>query len=243
LELKGDHALKQLCSDKHFAIKDFIGVSDLECKSFHPASCLDVSYTVREFLTQGHYSDTTLVVLGDSSRGKTQMCRTICQTLALALQRDLPEQCYLFVGTVDILRNAGAEGLLRSGVPVLYDDLTPGLPRGSRPPMNLDDIAKFTEVFNKSTINARNGDIDMHPGMPKLCTTNATSPHEWHGDLPEDVLTMSPEARMALSPKIKAVFKRCVFARVVDPLYDVVAGSSDTVRRAAAGALMADAFA
>ena len=243
VESKGSHALKQLCSDKHFAFSQFIGIADLVCKGFHPVTCQDMSYTVKEFLTKGVYSDTTMVVLGDSSLGKTQMCRTLCQAMALGLQQDMPEPYYIFVGTVDILRNASADGLLRSGVPVLYDDLTPGLVRGTRPPMNLDDIAKFTEVVNKSTINARNGDIDMPAGMPKLITTNAMTPGEWHPALPPNALTMTVEERKLLSPQVKAVFKRCIFLNIDAPLYDTGASTNDVDRRVKAGALMAHVFA
>lgn len=149
----------------------------------------------------------------------------------------------MFVGTVDVLRLAMKDGLLKTNVPVLFDDLTPGLPRGSRPPMNLDDIAKFSEVLKKSTINARNADISMAEGMPKVVTTNAVTPFAWHPDLLDGILTMSPEARKLVSTKVKAVFKRCIFCNITAPLYQAQDNRvAQATRRASAGSSMDHLF-
>ena len=184
-----------------------------------------------DFFLHGYYSEMSLVVLGECSLGKTSVCQIACQQIALRKQKDSANPYYLLAGNVDVLRTAGKDGLLAEGVPVLLDDLTPGLPRGTRPLMNLDDVAKFTEVSKKSTISARNCDIIMAAVMPKIITTNATTPHEWHPDLPQTVWDMDVDERKSLSTKVKAVFKRYMFCEVNVPLYNIAAGADAALAR------------
>ena len=99
--------------------------------------------------------------------------------LAIRLQHNV-EPYYLLVGTVDSLREGQKDGLLQENIPIVFDDLTPGVARGSRPPMSLDDIKHFTEVESGTSVNARCRDINFAPNMPKIVTTSAMDMHQWH---------------------------------------------------------------
>ena len=128
--------------------------------------------------------ETSLILMGDASRGKTSFAKCIAHKLATCLQNSV-EPYYLFVGTVDSLREGQKAGLLLENIPIVFDDLTPGVARGSRPPMSLDDIKHFTEVENGTSVNARCRDINFSPNMPKIITTNARNMNEWHKETVE----------------------------------------------------------
>lgn len=198
---------------------------------------------MKEWLKSGAWCELCLILFGDASKGKTTFAKTICYMLAVRLQKDVAEPFYISVKTVDSLREGQRDGLLVEGVPILYDDLTPGLPRGTRPCMSLDDVKHFTEVENASSVNARNNDINFAANMPKIVTTNATNLHEWHKGLPQDVYSMSNEQRLALTPDVKAVLKRVATCLVSEPLMDLTAkDNAKKRRRLKAQSLMADAF-
>ena len=242
-EDKGMVALKFLTTASHFALNSFIGVDQLQCQTFDVITGDIIEYSLNDYFMQGYWVDTTLVLLGNSSRGKTELLLSMCQRIASKTQKDEYEAYYILAGTVDSLRSAVDDGLIKSNVPVLFDDLTPGLKRGSRPCMSLDDIKKFCEVVLATAINARNKDIEMAANMPRLVNSNATSPHGWHHDLPVNVWTMTSAERKALDASIHATFKRCTFRVVTDPLYDSSQREAARVRRRAEAAKpMAEPF-
>lgn len=236
---RGIAALKILTTSHHYTFASFIGAADLVCQTFNILTGELETFTLRECILQGFWSDLVLVLLGDSTLGKTELLKTVCQLIASRTQKDEVDAYYILAGTVDSLRTAVSDGIIKSGVPVLFDDLTPGFKRGSRPCMSLDDIKKFCEVPTATSINARNKDIEMASDMPRVINSNAVNPNGWHKGLPADIWTVSNEQRMALDTHIKAVFKRCCFCVVTEPLYDVsVRDASRAGRRASAASLM-----
>ena len=152
------------------------------------------------------------------------------------MQRDSgSEPFYLKVGTADVLRTAMREGLMREGVPILFDEVTPSAGRGSRVMMSIECVKHMTESADTSTLEGRNSDIVFARLMPKIFTSNAVSPHGWCDDLPEDVLTILPPViagdgsvleparpkmsdawRLALPANVAAVFKRCFFLHLTE---------------------------
>ena len=242
-EDEGGNAQKILSSSPHFEFNTFLGLRDLIAKSFDTVSGETISYPLTDFLMRGHYSDSALILMGDSTFGKTELAKKICQVLASKLQVDEPEPFYVFAGTIDSLRSASRDGLLRTGVPVIIDDITPGEAQGSRPPITLENIKKLLEVLSATSIHARCKDVHMQAGMPRIITTNATTPKEWHFEIPQGILDMDPAERFTLDPNIKAIFKRCSFCVVPAPLYSMQARyDGQAQRRARAGQIMADVF-
>lgn len=83
----------------------------------------------------------------------------------------------------------------------------------------------------------------MPKGVPKMVTTNAANPHEWHPDIPEGFWDMST-AEKKVGNSVMAIFKRTAWCMVGLPLYDNGDQREAKVARRAAGIeLMADVFA
>eukprot|EP00973_Karenia_brevis_P040915 5660482-Karenia_brevis.AAC.1 len=103
---------------------------------------------------------------------------SLCACMARIHQHESDTDPYFIkVSTVDILRSAVKTGLMREGVPILFDELNPGQQRGSRPPHSIEDLKQMNEVFNTSSMNGRNSDIEFHALQPRITTCNASSPH------------------------------------------------------------------
>jgi cytochrome c1 len=102
------------------------------------------------------------------------------------------------------------DGQMREGVPILFDEVTPSVARGSRPAMSFEDVKHMTEVADTSALDGRK-DIVFARLQPKIFTSNANSPHDWFRDLPPDIFAMSDAQRLAQPANVSAVFKRCFF--------------------------------
>ena len=235
---------KKLCSEVHYELNTFVGLDDVQVLVCDPVTCTHAVYPFTDFWKLGLFSDTCLIMCGGSSLGKSQLGKTMCQILAMKLQRDKPDPYYIVAGTVDSLRSAVKDGFLKSEVPIIFDDLTPGEPQGSRPPMELSNVIKFLEMDETTSVHARNNDILLPKGIPKIVTTNAREPHEWHPKLPKNFWSMSPEDRQAQPNLVRAVFKRTAWCVIEHPLFaDEEQQAAKRARRAEGAALMADVFA
>jgi hypothetical protein len=136
----------------------------------------------------------------------------VCAFLATRLQKASGEDpFYLKVGTADTLRDATRDGLMRAGVPILFDEVSPSAPRGSRHAMGIEDVKHMTEAAETSSLDGRCKDIVFAYPQPKIFTSNAASPHEWFNDLPPDIFLQTDVQRLALHANVAAVFKRCFF--------------------------------
>ena len=240
---EGVSSIKVLCSTPHRTWQDFINTDTLEVKWIDVNTNIVHSNPLKDWMKNGGWCDATLILMGDASRGKTTFAKCLAHMLALRMQSTANEPYYLMVGTVDSLREGQKDGLLQEHIPVVFDDLTPGLARGSRPGMSMDDIKHFTEVECGSSVNARCKDINFSANMPKFVTTNATDLHQWHQELPENLFSMSSDDISKLQPNVKAVVKRCAVCVVTLPLMDLGAREdAKRRRREKAQAVMADAF-
>ena len=171
-----------------------------------------IDFTLIQWLTEkaGFYS---LVLLGASGAGKTPLAEALCSRLAIGLQDQDEIPYFIKAGTVDSLRKV--KTVLKQFVPIMFDDITPGLRRGSRPNMTIDELKKTTTVYEADCTEARNNDIIIPANCPRIWTSNAMDPSEWHPDLSsfEAMLALPPAERLSrLSAHAVAVFKRCGFA-------------------------------
>ena len=124
------------------------------------------------------------------------------------------DAAFIQVSTADMLRGAAKNNHIKSGTPILFDELNPGEHRGTRPPHTIEDMKVMLDVPLGGTLNARQGDLHFEPNMPRVFTCNAHDPHTFFPPLPTGVWEMSDHTREHLSADIKAVFKRCVFCKI-----------------------------
>ncbi len=123
------------------------------------------------------FGEKSLVIHGAAACCKTPVAKSVVAYIACALQSgDAGEAFYLKVGTADSLRAATRDGLMRPGVPILFDEVTPSVPRGSRCAMSVEDVKHMTEAADSSALDGRNSDIVFAYPQPKVFTSNASEP-------------------------------------------------------------------
>ena len=125
---------------------------------------------------------------------------------------------------------------MKAGVPILFDEITPGKGRGTRPGMMLEDIKHMCEVSLNSTVDGRCRDISFHQDQPRIFTSNAYGPHGWHPELPAGVWEQPSDVRKYYEPDVKAVFKRVVFCHVDTNIIPAVLRRAHRVSRFGTGA-------
>jgi len=103
---------------------------------------------------------------------------------------------------------------MRPNVLILFDEVTPSKPRGTRGSMSIEEVKKCVEVHDTTFADGRNVDIAFHPNQPRCFTSNAMNPNQWHGTLPENPFIETDSTRKTYAADIKAVFKRVCFAHV-----------------------------
>jgi len=207
--------------DRFLDISSFVNTETVMCRTFNVITGELIEFPLMEWLTQKHYTYLTLVLHGDAGLGKTPLA----MSLAAAVTDDIWEKpserpYFLKIETIDSLREATSVNLslAKKGVPILFDDIEPCKVRGTRKGNTLEDLKHICEVTNKVTLHARFKDIVLDENEPRLFTSNAMNPHDWHDGLPKKVFDSADAVRMEYSAGIKAVFKRVCFAHVKRPL-------------------------
>ena len=141
----------------------------------------------------------------------------------------------------DAIRDAFTSGMVKSHIPIMYDDMSVEQASGgmSRSGLPVESLKLLLEVMlNKvphntsntgytqhgyiavkkvqqsTSLAARFKDFSLAANMPRLFTTNAANPHEFHNALPVDPWGITNAARVALCRNVKAAFKRSCFAQV-----------------------------
>lgn len=191
-------------------LKHFTYPSRIMCRTFDVYTGELIQFSVKDYLEQAWYLEYALVLSGPAGAGKTPLAMSLCSMMARVHDKDF----FIVVSTVDGLRDATNEKLMSRYVPIMLDEVRPGAPRGSRPPMNLEDLKHITTVKEKSAVDARMKDVVFDKEMPRIFTTNSPTPNDWHKGLPVGVFSMSPEDRLKLDADAIAVFKRTAFATV-----------------------------
>ena len=139
---------------KHILIEDISDIlKKIQCKTVDPTDGNMITFTMHSWLFDGMYDKYTLVILGKPGLGKTPCAQALCAHIAKRLQKY--NQYYILVGTVDGLSKAQAQGLQADNVPIVLDDCTPALPRGSRPAMTAEELKHNTNVVTSDTLAAR----------------------------------------------------------------------------------------
>jgi hypothetical protein len=190
------------------------------------------SYPLMDWIDNEHYRTRTLIVTGDSDKGKTQVAKSMLARLAEERQTGRVPRPYIITSqTVEGLMTAASGGWCQEWVGLLLDELRPGQPRGTRPPMTMDEIKKLCSIDIAATIDARHHDIMLSVDQPRIVTANAMDPSQWHSDLPYNLYSMDVAGRLRLSPDVKAVGKRISWALVEDSLISQSMRDAYTKRR------------
>ena len=162
----------------------------------------------------------TLVLCGDSGLGKTPLAMAMCAELAGKMRKVCPwEPYFVKVGTVEAPKEAFAASMIKMHVPIMFDDLTleqtgAGV-KGSFP---VEALKLIMEAKDGSSMKARFADFVFPANSPRIFTSNALNPNDFHSALPVDPWNMTQAARIALAPNVKATFKRACFAVVTHPM-------------------------
>jgi hypothetical protein len=197
------------------ALEDFDCLDAVQCKTFDVVTGELVQYPLASWFNDNHWRTHTLVLHGDAGLGKTPLAMTLLTMITNKLQSDRAwKPYYIKVGTVEGLRDASSSNLMRSLVPILFDDISPDRACGTRRGMPLDDVKLLCEVTQSSTVHARCKDISFATDQPRMFTSNALNPYDWHDGLPAGVFNVTPAQRLSYSPNVKAAFKRIAFAFV-----------------------------
>jgi hypothetical protein len=185
-----------------------------------------------EWIDNEHYRTCTLIVTGDSDKGKTQVAKSMLARLAEERQTGRVPRPYIITSqTVEGLMTAASGGWCQEWVGLLLDELRPGQPRGTRPPMTMDEVKKLCSIDIAATIDARHRDIMLSVDQPRIVTANAMDPSQWHSGLPYNLYSMDVAGRLRLSPDVKAVGKRISWALVEDSLISQSMRDAYTKRR------------
>ena len=103
---------------------------------------------------------------------------------------------------------------IKTGVPVIFDDMRPGANRLGRPPQGIEDMKVLGDIPAGGDMAARYSDIHFEPIQPRLFTSNDLSPHEFHNGFLRELENMTVEAVVALDNHTKALLKRVAFCHV-----------------------------
>ena len=107
-----------------------------------------------------------------------------------------------------------------SGVPIIFDEFSPNLPRGHNPAHTHDELKIMFDPSVGNTISGKGqngsstGAITLAPRMPRIITSNASNPHEFLKCLPVDLFSPSFSSTVWMSEHARALLKRLCFAHV-----------------------------
>ena len=178
-----------------------------------------ITVTVDQCMRSGMFLEYSLVMLGSAGLGKTPAAESIMKVLANYFPREHDRAFFVKVGTSDALRKCGP--LLKEGIPILLDDVTPSNARGTRGAMPIDEIKHLTNVRSAEVVDARNSDIVLFAQQPRIFTSNAQSPREWHSCMINiKAFRTDAERLQACSFDCRALYKRCIFLEVTEALIE-----------------------
>ena len=105
----------------------------------------------------------------------------------------------------------------------MFDDVTPADVKGGRPRMGWNELKHLTNVRSAEAVDARYEDIIIPAGCPRLFTSNALRPDLWMTGLTDVSSFTDKETMDAFNKNVEmaAIYKRVLFANVVEPLISV----------------------
>jgi hypothetical protein len=152
-----------------------------------------------------------LVLHGPPKYAKTPLAKSIATQLAMMHQSKMAhEPLCIIVGTADSLPRGG-DRRMKSGVPIVLDDLRPNEQRINRPPHSIEDMKSLGDVEIGGDMSGRFKDVHFEPNMPRLFTSNVDTPREFFHAFPTDLKTLTNEAVMRLPYDVLALVKRYAF--------------------------------
>ena len=155
-----------------------------------------------------------MVIHGAPKFAKTPLAKSVAVNLAMMHQAGCDhEPMALIASTIEALPRGG-DRRIKSGVPVVMDDLRPGEQRLSRPPRSVEDVKVLGDPEIGGDMAGRYEDVHFEPGMPRLFTSNAANPHAFFPAFPENLEFMSAAAVMALDFDRFALVKRYAFCKI-----------------------------
>ena len=118
-----------------------------------------IKYPLMGWIEQEHYRARTLVITGDSDKGKTQIAKAMLARLAEEKQTGIyPRPYMIVVQTVEGLGAVAAGGWCHEWICLLLDEIRPGQCRGTRAAMSADEVKKLCTVDIQVTVDARGKD-------------------------------------------------------------------------------------
>ena len=141
------------------------------------------------------HQNVTLLMPGESRKGKTELAKYICLTICLKYQNENPR--FLITNTLDSLR--AHQALMLPGVPVLLDDIG-----GEDNDLQLiySSISMWKAILqikDPTPNRARNDDLMWAAHQPKVVTTNCDNLEDWIG---------------IMFPRVKDQHKKAIALRV-----------------------------
>jgi hypothetical protein len=212
---EGVSTIRFAADDNHVSLRSLAPpVSHLTLRSYNVLTGALVEVSLRDWI-MGLFAQRSLVIHGSAQCAKTPVARAVCALLAGSLQKDTgKEPFYLKVGTADSLQVAMRDGQMQPFVPILFDEVTPAAPRGSRLAMGFEDVKHMTDVTETTSLDGRCKDIIFGCPQPRIFTSNAATPHEWFRELPPDIFVQTDAQRLAQHANVAAVFKRTFFLHI-----------------------------
>lgn len=181
------------------------------------------SFTLRQYIYDHQtgameHTRFAAVLMGPPRIGKTPLVKSVAANLAMVYQQGGQSDPFaLIISTVEAMPR-GTDPRVRSGVPVIADDLRPGVPRGGRPAHTVEDMKVIGDIPDGGDLSARYSDVHFAPMMPRIFTSNDSDPHNFHPAFPAGLFEMSNDAVLALDDHIKALLKRFAFCKIENSL-------------------------
>ena len=172
-----------------------------------------------------------LVLHGPPKYAKTPLAKSIASNLAAMHQAEMyHEGFFLLVSTAESLPRAG-DRRMKTGVPIVFDDMKPNENRNGRPPHTFEDMKVMGDVEVGGDMAGRYRDIHFEPDMPRIYTSNANDPSDFFNAFPSDLKTMTDTAVMGLSNDMKSLIKRFAFCEVPCCVIPVIDRQAHQTRR------------
>ena len=211
--------------------KPYICVSDPCILSFHdmvpPPSqlifryidvtgdCGIMQFSGRDWIMSEHRKKTA-IFHGGAGCGKSPVAKAYAAAVAQLYPTKNEEQYFYMISATEALPRDD----LKTGIPILFDEFNPTLPRGCNPPHTIDEIKILTDVEEGGTIHGKGsntkttGALHFDKFVPRLITCNASSPHAFHPLIPLNIWDMTNDDRKTLCNDALAILKRCAFCHV-----------------------------
>jgi hypothetical protein len=218
--------------------------SMLRCWRRDPVSGELETFSVKQFIYDGasnsmEHLKYALVLYGAPRMAKTPFAKSIASALASLHQSASKTEPYsMLLNTAEAMPRAG-NSRVKTGVPVIFDDMRPGAVRLGRPPHSIEDMKVLGDIPAGGDMAARYSDIHFEPNQPRIFTSNDLSPHEFHNSFPPELENLTAEVVMSLDNHTKALLKRFAFCHVSTCLIPQAARDAYDASRVAANVVVA----